>query len=182
MTTTKTLKKEEITILMVEDSKTQAEKMRYLLETAGYKVWIAYSREEAMELLKNQIPHVIISDIIMPGMDGYELCLWVRSNKKLQRKPFIFLTSLSYTDDIIKGLECQADAFLWNRPQRPFCCGIKSWILTTSIRWVWRCSPQEHKKMTSWGRTSKTYSTKALPVFTPWLLSIPNCTDLKIFL
>jgi DNA-binding response OmpR family regulator len=102
----------EIPILVVEDSITQAQHLRYVLDRFGYPVTIAHDGNEAMKSIEKQKPSVVISDVMMPGMDGYELCRQIKSNDGLKDIPVILLTSLKDPRDIIKGLECGADHFI----------------------------------------------------------------------
>lgn len=99
-------------ILIVEDSSTQAEQLKYLLEKGGFDVVVAQNGLEALSLLKELRPMIIISDILMPEMDGYQLCRHVKSDENLKGIPFIMLTSLFTPDDIIRGLESGTDNFL----------------------------------------------------------------------
>ena len=73
-----TNKKDLEEILIVEDSPTQAERLRYVLEQHGYRVSLARNGREAMDLLANHRPSLVISDILMPEADGYEVCRFVR--------------------------------------------------------------------------------------------------------
>ncbi len=66
--------KKNIKILIVEDSKTQAEELKYFLEANDYKVQHANDGEEALSMLKQTVPDIIISDVVMPKIGGYELC------------------------------------------------------------------------------------------------------------
>lgn len=99
-------------ILIVEDSATQAEQLRYILEQHGYDATVARNGREALEAIQRQIPTLIISDVVMPEMDGYDLCHRIKSDENLQRIPVILLTALSDPIDVIRGLECGADFFL----------------------------------------------------------------------
>ncbi len=101
-----------INILIVEDSLTQAEELKYILEGHDYKVLHAINGHKALEELQNFMPEVIISDIVMPGMDGYEFCSILKQNESYKKIPVILLTSLSDPRDVIKGLECGANGFL----------------------------------------------------------------------
>jgi CheY-like chemotaxis protein len=101
-----------IHILVVEDSRTQAEAARAILETAGYRVDVAGDAQQAIELLSHSPFDLIISDIVMPGLSGYELCRRVKQDPHLARVPVILLTSLSNPMDIIEGLEAGADNFV----------------------------------------------------------------------
>ncbi len=99
-------------ILIVEDSETQATRLRLLLEANHYRVAVATNGLDALDYLKTQRPAIIISDIVMPGMDGYELCQQVKGNPDYADIRVMLLTSLSNPVDIIKGLNCGADNFL----------------------------------------------------------------------
>ncbi len=99
-------------ILIAEDSPTQSENLRYLLERHGYKVIAAKNGREAVDMIDKHQPQLLISDIIMPEMDGYELCRCIRTDLGLRDLPIIFLTVLSDPADIMKSLECGADSFI----------------------------------------------------------------------
>ncbi len=103
---------EEKDILIVEDSPAQAEYLRKILGDAGYSSFVALSGEEALELLKTKIPQIIISDIVMPGIDGYELCRRIKSDERLRYIIVLLLTVLSEPRDIINGLAAGADGFI----------------------------------------------------------------------
>jgi len=99
-------------ILIVEDSTTQALKLQYVLQGHGYEATIARNGREALDSLQTWVPKLVISDIEMPQMDGYELCRQIKADEKLKSLPVILLTSLSEPKDVIRGLECGADSFL----------------------------------------------------------------------
>lgn len=104
--------KEKVHILVVEDSPTQAVKLEYLLTEHGYTVSVTGNGREALEFLKGVKPDLIISDIIMPFMNGYELCRAVRADSALSGIPVILLTSLSDPEEVINGLQYGADNFI----------------------------------------------------------------------
>src|SRR5690606_9614853 len=101
-----------IEILVVEDSRTQAEQLRHLLETHGYTVGIAGNGRQALAAMREARPALVISDIVMPEMDGYQLCRAIRRDETLRDIPVVLVTSLSSPQDVIKGLECGADSFI----------------------------------------------------------------------
>jgi signal transduction histidine kinase/DNA-binding response OmpR family regulator len=101
-----------IEILVVEDSPTQAQQLGFILERHGFGVRSADNGREALALLAQRLPTLVISDIIMPVMDGYELCRQIKADQRLRNLPVILLTSLSDPRDVIRGLECGADNFL----------------------------------------------------------------------
>ena len=109
---------ESAEILIVEDSPTQAIRLQHLLEESGYKVSVATSGADALACLKEEPCHLVVSDIVMPGMDGYELCGKIKNNKDLGHIPVLLLTQLSEPEDIVKGLESGADNFV-TKPYDP---------------------------------------------------------------
>ncbi len=101
-----------VRILVVEDSPTQAEQLQHILERHGYRVSVAANGKQALAQIDQQRPTLVISDIMMPEMDGYELCRRIKSQEELKDIPVILLTSLSDPADIIRGLLCAADNFI----------------------------------------------------------------------
>jgi len=99
-------------ILIVEDSATQAEQVRFALEEGGYEVIVSRNGREALEAASQHEPALILSDIVMPVMGGYELCRRVKSDPELRAIPVTLLTSLSDPEDVLRGLECGADNFI----------------------------------------------------------------------
>ena len=107
-----------VSILVAEDSRTQAEQLKDLLETRGYAVVVAGDGEQALAAARQDKPTLVITDIVMPGMDGYALCSALRSDAALHDVPVIMLTSLSSMREIAKSLECGADNFI-RKPYEP---------------------------------------------------------------
>jgi diguanylate cyclase (GGDEF)-like protein len=99
-------------ILIVDDSPTQAVLLQHMLEQHGFAVSIATNGREALSRIDGGIHSLVISDIIMPGMDGFELCRRIKDDERSKDVPVILLTSLSDPLDVIKGLKCGADNFL----------------------------------------------------------------------
>jgi len=99
-------------ILIVEDSRTQAMMLKEILENAGYNVQMALNGAEALRIAETSTPDLILSDIIMPIMNGFELCRKIKSQPQKYHIPVVFLTALLTPEDIIKGLECGADGYL----------------------------------------------------------------------
>ncbi|MEP6494829.1 MAG: ATP-binding protein [bacterium] len=115
MTTSTTPRKR---VLVVEDSPTQAEALRSLLDDAGYEVAVARSGTDAIRALRDSAADLVISDVIMPGMSGFDLCRALRFDSSLSAVPFILLTSLAAPLDIMRGLECGADNYV-TKPYAP---------------------------------------------------------------
>ncbi|MHB1937187.1 MAG: EAL domain-containing protein [Acidobacteriaceae bacterium] len=101
-----------IQILVAEDSPTQAEKLQYLLKEHGYAVVTAPDGKQALAAAKRHRPALIVSDVLMPEMDGFALCGEIKRDDQLKDVPVILLTTLSDVRDIMKGLECGADNFI----------------------------------------------------------------------
>lgn len=99
-------------ILIVEDSATQAEQVQYSLEQHGFAVRIAANGVQALSLMREKRPDIIVSDVVMPEMDGYEFCRRVKEDPAYKQIPVILLTSLSDPRDVLRGLECGADNFI----------------------------------------------------------------------
>jgi two-component system, sensor histidine kinase and response regulator len=99
-------------ILIAEDSVTQAEQLRYLLEQEGYSVTTTANGREALKAARERVPDLIISDIVMPEMDGYALCKAIKTDEQLKDVPVMIVTTLSSVQDITTSLECGADNFL----------------------------------------------------------------------
>lgn len=99
-------------ILVVEDSKTQAEYLCHILKNEGYQVILASNGIEALDQIKIDRPAMVLSDIIMPEMDGYGLCRRIRSDPLIAKIPVILVTQLFDPVDVIKGLEAGADNFI----------------------------------------------------------------------
>ena len=104
-------------ILLVEDSPTQLEAARSLLEQRGYQVATAHAGEEAFEMIRADRFDLVLSDVIMPGISGYELCARVKED--LADPPiFVLLTTLADPRDIVRGVECGADNYI-TKPYTP---------------------------------------------------------------
>ena len=99
-------------ILVVEDSFTQALLIQHVLEEADYRVGLVKNGLEALKYLKGRKPDLVVSDIIMPEMDGYEMCRRIKGDDTLKQIPVMLLTSLSDPEDVIRGLACGADNFI----------------------------------------------------------------------
>ena len=105
-------------ILVVEDSPTQAEALRALLEEHGYVVSVAGSGEQALEHVRSSPSDLVLSDIMMPGMSGYDLCRAIKAENGTRSIPVVLLTTLGDPMDIVRGLECGADNYV-TKPYDP---------------------------------------------------------------
>ncbi|WP_066958150.1 ATP-binding response regulator [Methanoculleus thermophilus] len=103
-------KREPMSILVVEDSRTQAELLRHMLEEEGYDVTLAADGEVALRRMEAGRPDIVLTDILMPGMDGYELCR--RIKQIYPGIPVILVTNLFDPADVLRGLAAGADSFI----------------------------------------------------------------------
>src|SRR5882724_12769805 len=99
-------------ILIAEDSATQAQRLQHILEQHGYRVTATANGRLALEAAQRSKPALIISDVIMPEMNGYELCGRIKADARLSDVPVVLVTTLSDPHDVIRGLECRADNFI----------------------------------------------------------------------
>ncbi|HEU4722033.1 MAG TPA: response regulator [Gemmatimonadaceae bacterium] len=105
-------------ILVVEDSATQAMALSALLEEQGYEVDHAESAEGALARVGTCAYDVILTDVVMPGINGYELCRRLKELTQSLDTPVVLLTSLNHPLDIVRGLECGADNYV-TKPYDP---------------------------------------------------------------
>ena len=105
-------------ILVVEDSPTQAQQLQLILEAEQFAVDLAANAEIALQLFADHAFDMIISDIMMPGLSGYELCDRIKKDERGHNVPVVLLSTLTDPMDIIRGLECGADNFI-TKPYEP---------------------------------------------------------------
>jgi two-component system cell cycle sensor histidine kinase/response regulator CckA len=105
-------------VLVVEDSPTQAEKVRLILEGKGFEVETARDGQEGKEKLEASTFDLVVSDIVMPRLSGYELCQSVKADARTKDLPVILLTALNDPMDMIQALEAGADNFI-SKPYEP---------------------------------------------------------------
>lgn len=99
-------------ILVVDDEEDVLELVRYNLDKNGYKVITAISGEQALEKARAKTPDLIILDLMLPGIDGLEVCKKLKSDVKTERIPVIMLTARGEEVDIVTGLELGADDYV----------------------------------------------------------------------
>lgn len=107
-------------VLVVEDNRTQAEYLRYILKKAGYQVSLVSNGCEALVSISKDRPDIVLTDIVMPEMDGYQLCKVIKNDEANVGIPVILVTHLYDPVDVIRGLEAGADNFII-KPYDPEC-------------------------------------------------------------
>ena len=100
------------TVLVVDDELSILVPVRFLMEQLGYQVLDAQSGEEALEIIIKTKPDLVLLDIMLPGIDGYEVCEILRLNPEYKDIKIIFLTAKGRELDVAKGLALGADAYI----------------------------------------------------------------------
>ena len=96
-------------VLVVDDNPANLQVLSSFLDQSSFEVWAARSGEKALQRLENDdLPDLILLDVMMPGIDGFETCKQLKSNPRVQDIPVIFMTALSETADKVKGLQLGA--------------------------------------------------------------------------
>ena len=99
-------------ILIVDDNRPNVELLQAHLESAGYNVVAAYGGEEALQKVESEKPDMILLDIMMPRMSGYEVCRRLKADPKSKVIPIVMVTALNELEDVEKGVDVGADDFL----------------------------------------------------------------------
>jgi signal transduction histidine kinase len=99
-------------ILVVDDNNEVVQVVTLLLESKGYQVVAAYSGEEALTLMEQQRPDLILCDIMMPGLDGYQVFQRVRADRRWRMIPFVFLTALTDPKTRVSSFELGVEGFI----------------------------------------------------------------------
>jgi DNA-binding response OmpR family regulator len=99
-------------ILIVDDEPNIVMSLEYTFKKNNFEVFIARDGQEALDILQNQLPDVIILDVMMPLVDGFETLEQIRKNEKLQHCKVMFLSAKNKESDIEKGMALGADAYL----------------------------------------------------------------------
>lgn len=145
-------------LLIVDDNPGVLEALWIFLQDQGYDIALAQNGLEALRLIQGGlIPHLIITDILMPEMDGFELCRAIRKDQSLSRIPFLFLTAFSQACDRLNGYWAGADDYMtkpfnfedlnlkiktlldiyfMKKPQAVFCHalkGVATWMVQDNV-------------------------------------------------
>lgn len=100
------------TILIVEDSPSELELMSHYLKESGYNVIKAAGAKEALEKAHSHNPDVIVTDVVMPGMSGFELCRSLKRNPRTQKVPIVICSSKNQEIDRLWAMRQGADAYV----------------------------------------------------------------------
>jgi two-component system, OmpR family, alkaline phosphatase synthesis response regulator PhoP len=112
------------TVLIVEDEQEIRELVAYHLEKEGMTVLQAGNGEQGLEMARQQVPDLIILDLMLPGMDGHQVCTRLKVDEKLRQVPILMLTAKSEESDIVIGLGLGADDYV-TKPFSPRILGAR---------------------------------------------------------
>ena len=99
-------------ILVVDDVLPNVKLLEAKLSREYYDVLTAMNGPDALEIVEREVPDIVLLDVMMPGMDGFEVCERIKSNPNLMHIPVVMVTALSHTSDRVRGLDAGADDFL----------------------------------------------------------------------
>ena len=105
-------------ILVVDDEPKVLATIKKELEVAGFEVITAKDGTEALKTAHSKYPHLVVLDLLMPGLDGYQVCRLLKSDERFQNMPIIILTARSAEKDMDEGLTMQADGYI-TKPYDP---------------------------------------------------------------
>jgi two-component system alkaline phosphatase synthesis response regulator PhoP len=128
-------------ILVVDDEEDILELLRFNLSREGCQVFCASSGEEALRLVRSEIPDLVVLDLMLPGIDGLEVTRWLKSDPNTKHLPIVMLTAKGEEADIVTGLELGADDYV-TKPFSPR-------ILVARVRAVLRRKVKESPEETS---------------------------------
>lgn len=124
-------------ILVVDDEEHIIELLKFNLENSGYKVLTANNGIDALKLTKAEIPKLILLDLMLPGMDGYDICKEIRKDSSMAHIPIIMITAKGEELDKILGLELGADDYI-TKPfsMRELLARVKAVLRRTGTQYV----------------------------------------------
>jgi two-component system sensor histidine kinase/response regulator len=106
-------------ILMIEDNSVNVRILMRILKEGGFDILVAESGEQGLQLARREIPHIILLDVVMPGMDGFEVCRLLKEDERTKAIPIIFMTGVSDTASKVKGFELGAVDYVTKPIQPP---------------------------------------------------------------
>lgn len=114
------------TVLVVDDNQQNLELLQAYLDDMDCKIITASNGAEALEIVKKRPPDLILLDVMMPKMSGFEVCRRIKNNPKTTEIPIIMVTALTELGDIERGLDSGTDDFI-SKP-------VNKWELTTRVK------------------------------------------------
>jgi len=99
-------------VLIVDDEKNIAISVQFLMKREGFEVLVAHDGEEGLEKIRSERPDLVLLDVMMPKLDGFEVCKAVRADSELARIRIVMLTAKGREAEIEKGISLGADAYM----------------------------------------------------------------------
>jgi class 3 adenylate cyclase len=145
-------------ILVVDDTPANVKLLEDLLGFHGYEVEAAGSGEEALAAIRDRMPDLVLLDVLMPGLSGYDVCRAIRSNTSLAMLPVVMVTALEAREERVKGIEAGADDFL-SKPVNPpeLLARVRSLL---RIRRLHETVQHQAEQLAAWNRTLETRVTE----------------------
>ena len=113
-------------ILVVEDEEDILELVRYNLAKEGYEVTCVTSGEDGLAIARSKLPDLVVLDLMLPGVDGLDVCRLLKTDPKTKHIPIVILTARSEEADIVTGLELGADDYI-TKPFSPRILIVAIW-------------------------------------------------------
>lgn len=111
--------KKKLKLLIVEDDTFLANMYKTKFGLEGYTVSLAESGEEALKMLRKEMPDLVLLDVLLPGMDGFNVLKKIKKTAEFKKVPVILLTNLGQKDDVRKGFEMGAIGYLIKAQHMP---------------------------------------------------------------
>jgi class 3 adenylate cyclase/CheY-like chemotaxis protein len=138
-------------VLVVDDTAANVKLLEDLLAFHGYEVEVACDGEEALEAIRRNPPDLVLLDVVMPGLTGYDVCRAIRSDPALAMLPVVMVTALEAREERVRGLEAGADDFL-SKPVNPpeLIARVRSLL---RIRRLYETVQKQAEQLKSWNRS-----------------------------
>ena len=138
-------------VLVVDDMPQNLKLLEDLLGFQGYEVEAAASGEEALAMMRERVPDLVLLDVLMPGISGYDVCRAIRADPRLAMLPVVMITALEDREERVKGIEAGADDFL-SKPVNPpeLLARVRSLL---RIRRLYETVQRQKEQLAAWNRT-----------------------------
>jgi class 3 adenylate cyclase len=138
-------------VLIVDDTPANVKLLEDLLAFHGYEVEVAGTGEEALEAIRGRLPELVLLDVLMPGMSGYDVCRAIRADPAMAMLPVVMITALEDREERVKGIEAGADDFL-SKPVNPpeLLARVRSLL---RIRRLYDTVQRQKEQLAAWNRT-----------------------------
>ncbi len=154
---------DNINILIVEDSQTQALRLQIILENQGYRITTAQNGIEGLNLFKETFFPIVITDWVMPEMDGFEFCKTIRNQEMTGYVYIIILTTKDSKNDINAGFEAGADDYLIKPPdETELAARLKTAKRVITLEYSLRKQKEEIERLSVTDPLTKTYNRRYL--------------------